>query len=263
MLYAARLGVEFWADALIHATSLYNRTYHSAVKMTPFEAYTGRVPVLDNLITFGSKITLKKLGEQQTMFHIWSYDGIFLGYQNTLHNMRYWDGYISTTKMATHDSQDEIQYSDNPANSSPASEHLMKVFTGDLTKRTDFSPEPIELKLKDVQPQSPDDVLEENLNTREASNLKKRKQRRNLIRKIRRSIDKVKRQKFQRPELEHLMYELKNVDISTNTYIQTTSQLIPIDDKIYHPILGIIRTPHPDIRKAEELVEFQLGSNAN
>ena len=31
MLYAARPGVEFWADALIHATWLYNQTYHSAV----------------------------------------------------------------------------------------------------------------------------------------------------------------------------------------------------------------------------------------
>ena len=63
MLYAARLGVEFWADALIHATWLYNQTYHSAVQMTPFEAYTGRVPVLDNLITFGSKITANEPGE--------------------------------------------------------------------------------------------------------------------------------------------------------------------------------------------------------
>ena len=91
----------------------------------------------------------------------------------------------------------------------------------------------------------------------------KHKQRRNLVRKIQRSINKVKRQKFQRPELEHLKYELENVDISTNTYIQTTSQLIPIDDKIYHPTLGIITKLHPDIQEAEELVEFQLGSSAH
>ena len=36
MLYSARLGTEFWADILLHATWLYNRTYHEAVKMTPF-----------------------------------------------------------------------------------------------------------------------------------------------------------------------------------------------------------------------------------
>ena len=78
MLYATRLGVEFWADALIHVSWLYNQTYHSAVKKTSFEAYTGCVPVLDSLITFGSNITAKKPGERPTTFHPWSYDGIFL-----------------------------------------------------------------------------------------------------------------------------------------------------------------------------------------
>ena len=76
-------------------------------------------------------------------------------------------------------------------------------------------------------------------------------------------IQKVKKKKFKRPELEHLKYELENVDISTNTFIHTTSELIPIEDKIYHPTLGIITTPHPDIRQAEELVEFKLGTSAH
>ena len=31
MLYSARLGIEFWADALIHEAWLYNHTYHSAI----------------------------------------------------------------------------------------------------------------------------------------------------------------------------------------------------------------------------------------
>ena len=82
------------------------------------------------------------------------------------------------------------------------------------------------------------------------------------MRKIQRLIQKVKKKKFTRPELEHLKFELDNVDISTNTFIHTTSELIPIESKIYHPTLGIITTPHPDIRQAEELVEFQLGTSA-
>ena len=53
------------------------------------------------------------------------------------------------------------------------------------------------------------------------------------------------------------------MDISTNTFIHTQSELIPIENKIYHPTLGIITTPHPDIRQAEELVEFQLGTSAH
>ena len=36
MLYASRLGSEFWTDALLHAVWLYNRTYHSAIKTTPY-----------------------------------------------------------------------------------------------------------------------------------------------------------------------------------------------------------------------------------
>ena len=59
MLYSARLGTEFWVDALTHATWLYNQTYHSTIKMTPIQAYTKQIPALDSLITFGSKITAK------------------------------------------------------------------------------------------------------------------------------------------------------------------------------------------------------------
>ena len=64
MLYAARLGVDYWADALQHATWLYNQTYHSALSMTPLQAYTGQIPSLDSLITFGTKITAKKPGQR-------------------------------------------------------------------------------------------------------------------------------------------------------------------------------------------------------
>ena len=42
MLYAARLDTSFWVEALLHATWLYNRQYHSAIEKTPFEAFTGR-----------------------------------------------------------------------------------------------------------------------------------------------------------------------------------------------------------------------------
>ena len=91
MLYAARLGVEYWADALQQATWLYNRTYHSAIDMTPLQAYSGQVPSIDSRITFGTKITAKKSGQRPNILNPWTYDGIFLGYQNTMHNIRYWD----------------------------------------------------------------------------------------------------------------------------------------------------------------------------
>merc|ERR1711949_21555 len=99
--------------------------------MTLFQACTDRVPLLDSLIPFGTKITAKQPGQRPNALDPWTYDGIFLGYQNTMHNIQYWDVFTGTTKTATHDSKDEIQYGDSPANRSPASEHLMKMFTGD------------------------------------------------------------------------------------------------------------------------------------
>ena len=80
MLYSSRLGTEFWADAIMHSTWLYNRTYHSTIKMTPLQSYSGQIPALDSLITFGAKITAKKPGTRPTATDPWTYDGIFLGY---------------------------------------------------------------------------------------------------------------------------------------------------------------------------------------
>jgi hypothetical protein len=59
-MYSVQLGTEFWADALLHATWLYNRTYHSQIKVTPLQAFSGQVPSLDSLITFGAKITAQQ-----------------------------------------------------------------------------------------------------------------------------------------------------------------------------------------------------------
>jgi hypothetical protein len=123
-MYSARLGTEFWVDALLHATWLYNQTYRSKIKMTPLQAFSGQIPALNSLITFGAKITAKKLGTRPTTFNPWAYDGIFLGYQNTKHNIKYWDINTGSIKTAKHNSKDEIQYGDNPHNQSPASKHL-------------------------------------------------------------------------------------------------------------------------------------------
>ena len=102
MMYSARLGTEFWADALLHATWLYNRTYHSKIKMTPLQAFSGQIPALDSLITSGAKITAKKPGSRPAMLNPWLYDGIFFGYQNTMHNIKYWEINTGAIKTAKH-----------------------------------------------------------------------------------------------------------------------------------------------------------------
>jgi hypothetical protein len=86
------------------------------VKMTPLQAFLGQIPALDSLITFGANITARKPGTRPTTLNPWSYDGIFLGYQNTMHNVKYWDVNKGSIKTAKHDSKDEIQYGDNPCN---------------------------------------------------------------------------------------------------------------------------------------------------
>ena len=56
LLYSSGLPASYWSDALSHSVYLYNRLYHSALHMTPIEAYTGLKPDLTHLQTFGSRV---------------------------------------------------------------------------------------------------------------------------------------------------------------------------------------------------------------
>ena len=82
-----------------------------------------------------------------------------------MHNIRYWDIHTGTVKTATHDSKDEIHYGDHPYNRSPASKHLMEVFTGSSNHTTNTEPTPVELKLKDNKAISPADIVQNALDS--------------------------------------------------------------------------------------------------
>ena len=86
-----------------------------------------------------------------------------------MHNIKYWDVNSGAVKIAKHDSKDEFQYGDDIDNRSPASQHLLEVFTGRSNHTTNTEPESIELKLKLKDEASPTatDVLNEILNTSE------------------------------------------------------------------------------------------------
>ena len=73
------------------------------------------------------KSTTKKPGVLPTTFYPWTYDGIFLGYQNTMHNIWHWDVCTSITKTVTNNLKDELQYRNTPDNQSPAFKHLIQV----------------------------------------------------------------------------------------------------------------------------------------
>ena len=92
----------------MHATWLYNLTYHSTIKMTPLQEYSRQIPAIDSLFTFSAKITAKKPGIRPTATDPWAYDGIFLGYQNTMHNIWYWDINSGVVKISKQDLKDEL-----------------------------------------------------------------------------------------------------------------------------------------------------------
>jgi hypothetical protein len=89
VLYTAGLGTAFWSDALLHAIWLYNRTCHSAIGMTPHQHWSGCIPTLDNLLTFGSKITSKKAKNRTTALDPNAFEGVFLGCGSTMENIIY------------------------------------------------------------------------------------------------------------------------------------------------------------------------------
>lgn len=348
--------------------------------MTLFQSYTRQIPTLDSLITFGAKFTAKKPGKRPTTTNPWTYDGIFLRYENTMHYIRYWDIHTGTVKTATHDSKDKIQYGDIPSNQSPASKHLMEVFTGSSKHTTNTKPAPVELKLKDENSITPEEIaksvldssplpynqaaaatVQEKINSstfanqvanQNSSRLENQPTNQNsganenilidekavdsgknesskiildnnqLIdeitvsnqsapnfineanevlfikedeenkdddntfddpattvksiltsdtslnhrqkRRIRQSVNKfLSKAPYTRPDVSQLKHELETIDISTNTFINTISETISIQEKIKHPTLGMVTRDHPDIKDATELIEFQPGTSTH
>ena len=122
-----------------------------------------------------------------------------------------------TTKTATHDSKDKLQYGDSPENRSPSSEHLMQVFTGDSSTTTNMTPNKIELKLKDVKSPTSDEIqkqiIDESPKAYTAAVAAKltHKPRRQIVRKLRGIINKIQKNAFKRPDLAHLKQELESI----------------------------------------------------
>jgi hypothetical protein len=113
----------------VHATYLYNRTYHTAIDQTPYEAFTGFKPLCGHILTYGCTITAKKPSGRPTKADPNTYEGIFLGYGATAKNIKYHDIHSQRRKWAHHNTVDEFQYGDDPADRSTASKHILETFT--------------------------------------------------------------------------------------------------------------------------------------
>ena len=69
---------------------------------TPYQAWTGKIPCLDGLLTFGAKITSKKARSRRNAGDANIYHGIFLGYRATMENIVYWDLHSHSKRTAKH-----------------------------------------------------------------------------------------------------------------------------------------------------------------
>ena len=68
---------------------------------------------------------------------------------------------------------------------------------------------------------------------------------------------------FRRSNILDLKHELETLDISTNTYIHTISNTVPLNNKQLHKRLGLVTQPHPDMNNPIELMEFQVGTTTH
>jgi hypothetical protein len=129
LLYTGTMGVEFWCSAIVYACFLYNRTFHSAIDQTPYEAFTGLKPNCSHILTYGCTITAKKPSGRPTKADPNTYEGIFLGFGATSKNLKYHDIHSQRRKWAHHVTMDEFQYGDDPKDRSTASKHILETFT--------------------------------------------------------------------------------------------------------------------------------------
>ena len=134
LLYSSNLGSEFWSDALLYSAYLYNRTHHSAIDKTPYEAWTGKQPSLKHIKTFGSPVIAKETGTRATKVDPNAFNGIFLRYTGTSRNIVYYDIHSGVTKTATHRAHDEYQYSSPVQHRTTAANHIINIGKDDKTE---------------------------------------------------------------------------------------------------------------------------------
>ena len=112
---------------------------------------------------------------------------------------------------------------------------------------------------EDANENSCDNITQHPLTTTIASSLASdtslnHRQKQKIQRRVKKFISKSE---YTRPDVSQLKYEFDTTDISTITFINTISEIVPIQERILHPTSGMVTAVHPDIKDAIELVEFQ------
>ena len=102
MLHSSELGPQYWSFALAHAVYVKNRLYHSKLRMTPFQAFTGRRPDLSRLRIFGSRIYARDTGQRKAKLDHHTTEGIFVGFTATDRNVYYIDDATGSVRTGQH-----------------------------------------------------------------------------------------------------------------------------------------------------------------
>ena len=111
LLYSSGLPPQYWSAALVHSVHLKNRLWHSALDVTPFEAWNGTQPDVSHLRVFGSLLTAKIPGHRPAKLDKHTYDGIFLGYEgSSSKNVMYLDVHSGRVKVGGNFNFDEAHY---------------------------------------------------------------------------------------------------------------------------------------------------------
>jgi Reverse transcriptase (RNA-dependent DNA polymerase) len=107
LLIGADLPPKFWPYAFRHFLRLYNMTPHAGRAITPFQICFDQVPDLSRLRTFGCRVYVRPPGTRSAKLAPHVDRGIFLGYEQTLKNIVYFDLASNTVKVNTHAQFDE------------------------------------------------------------------------------------------------------------------------------------------------------------
>ena len=107
LLHGASLERKFWPFAFYHALFLMNRFPHHKKPSPPITICSGRRVSLESLRVFGCRIYVRLPGERRAKLDHHTSVGIFLGYNETMKNIFWFDPATAQIKTASHVRFDE------------------------------------------------------------------------------------------------------------------------------------------------------------
>jgi hypothetical protein len=121
MLHAGNHSKKFWGEALIAATYVYNRTYHSSIDGIPLTTYNGEKADVSKFRVWGCKALVRISKNKRKKLDKQSKEMMFVGYDS--YGWRFYDFYTKSVII----SRDAVFFEDEPYNYDyPIEEKLSK-----------------------------------------------------------------------------------------------------------------------------------------